>query len=213
MLLILDLFGVVVFAMTGCLVAARHRLDLVGFIWLALVTAVGGGTLRDLILERPVFWLDRPIYLYLCLSTACFMYLMAHWIHKNLKLLLWCDAVGLAVFAVIGTQIALTHQTLPIVALAMGILTATFGGILRDILAGEPTLIMRREIYVTAAAVSSGLYIVGTYLNIPDTLNIPFAIFMGFALRALALQYRIMLPGHRWLNEKPATIPDPDRRR
>lgn len=214
MLFFFDLCGIVVFAITGCLLAARRGLDLVGFIWLAIITAVGGGTLRDLILERPVFWRDQPIYLYLCLATACFMYVMAHWIHRHLRWVLWCDAAGIALFAVIGTQISLSSGTAPIVALGMGILTATFGGILRDLLAGETTLIMRREIYVTAAALSSALYLIGTLvLHQPDSVIVPIAILAGFSLRAFALHYRLHLPGHRWLGDFNDKSPIPDRRR
>lgn len=212
MLFLFDLFGVVVFAITGCLVGARRGVDLVGFIWLATVTAVGGGTLRDLILERDVFWLAQPIYLYLCLGTSCFMYVTAHFIHRHLTWVLWCDAVGLAVFAVIGTQVALSVGATTAVALTMGIITATFGGILRDLLAGEPTLIMRKEIYVTAAALSSITYILGHTYGIPDTTLTPVAVATGFGLRALALRYRLMLPGHQWLGDFQDNKPNPERR-
>jgi uncharacterized membrane protein YeiH len=197
MMLWFDYLGVVVFAITGCLVAAKHRVDIVGFIWLATVTAVGGGTVRDLILARPVFWLDDPTYLWLCLATGVIMFFAAHWVHRRVRYLLWGDALGLAVFAVIGTQIALAEGATPLVTVVCGVITATLGGVLRDILAGEPTLIMRREIYVTAAVLSSVSYLLMQSLGVYDSLAAVGAIALGFGLRSLAIRYRLVLPGYR----------------
>lgn len=197
MLQIMDYIGVVVFAMTGCLLAARRHVDIIGFIWLATVTAVGGGTVRDLILDRPVFWIDRPFYLTLCLGTAVVMFMGAHFVHRHVRWVLWGDALGLAVFAVIGTQIAASMAEPILVCLLMGVLTATLGGVLRDLLAGEPTLILRKEIYVTAAVLSSGVYLGLYHLGAPENITIPLAVLAGFGLRAAALRYRIKLPGYR----------------
>ena len=196
MLLYFDYLGVVIFAVTGCLVAAKHRLDLVGFVWLATVTAVGGGTLRDLILGRSVFWAENPIYLWLCLGTGIGLFFMAHWVHRRVRYILWGDAAGLALFAVIGTQAAISVDAPFLLAVMMGVVTATFGGVMRDLLAAEPTLIMRREIYVTAAVLSSVLYFLMQASNISDNVAVPVAVLAGFTLRALALRYRLVLPGY-----------------
>ncbi len=197
MLLWLDYFGVMVFAITGCLVAAKRRVDIVGFIWLATVTAIGGGTVRDLILDRPPFWLNDPTYLWLCLGTGVSMFFIAHWVHRRVRYILWGDALGLAVFAVIGTQIAVASGAGMVVSIVLGVLTATFGGVLRDILAGEPTMILRKEIYVTAAALSAAGYYCMTMIGLPDIVAVPAAVAAGFVLRALALMHRLTLPGFR----------------
>jgi uncharacterized membrane protein YeiH len=197
MLLWFDYFGVIIFAITGCLVAARRRVDMVGFLWLATVTAIGGGTLRDMILDRPVFWLKDPVYLPLCFITAAVLFFTAHHIHRRLRLILWADALGLAVFAVIGTDAALTSGANVMVALTMGVVTATFGGVVRDLLAGEPTLIMRREIYVTAALASSLTYFLLFSVGISATVSVPVAVALGFGLRGLGLRYRLTLPGYK----------------
>lgn len=201
----LDYFGVIVFAITGCMVAARRRVDIIGFIWLAVVTAIGGGTLRDLILARPVFWLDQPFYLTLCLFTAIIMFFAAHWIHRQIRIILWFDAIGLAVFAVIGTQTAMETGAPVLVCLLMGVVTATLGGVFRDLLAGEPTLVMRREIYVTAAALSSSVLLVLDQTALPHNMAVAVAVIAGFGLRACALRYRMKLPGYSQRNDQKIT--------
>jgi uncharacterized membrane protein YeiH len=201
MLQLLDYIGVIVFAITGCLVAARKHVDIVGFIWLATVTAVGGGTVRDLILNRPVFWVTDVTYIWLCLATAILMFFVAHWINRHIRLILWLDAVGLALFAVIGTQISIISGCSPTPAILLGIMTATLGGVFRDMLAREATLIMRREIYVSAAALSSVIFILLIGNDVSYELATFLAIIPGFLLRAAALRYRLQLPGYKWLKQ------------
>lgn len=196
MLILFDYLGVIVFAVTGCLVAARKGIDIIGFIWLAMMTAVGGGTVRDLILDRPVFWLAEPIYPILCGLTAVLMFIGARWIHNRTPVILWCDALGLAFFAVIGTHVSLEAGASPLVSLVLGILTATFGGVLRDLMAGEPTLVMRKEIYVTAAALSSVCFIILTALHAPAGVCMGLGCLSGFTLRAWAIWHGVTLPGY-----------------
>ena len=185
----LDMIGTIVFAITGCLVAARKKNDLVGFILLALVTGTGGGTLRDIILGRlPVFWVEAPIYLYLCVGTAAVMFVIARRVEGWRQLLLWLDAVGLATFAVIGCSIALDAGAPPVVAWLMGVMTASFGGIIRDILSDEPTLVMRKEIYASAALLGAIAYWASGMIWV--------GVAAGFALRAVAIHYRLTLPGY-----------------
>lgn len=185
----LDFAGTVIFGITGCLVAARKKNDLVGFIVLSMVTGTGGGTLRDLILGRmPVFWVVNPMYIYLCVGTAVVMFLVARRVESWRQILLWMDALGLAVFSVLGCGIALQSGAPPAVAWLMGIMTAAFGGIIRDVLAGEPNLVMRREIYATAAFLGAGVYWASG--------SAWAGIVAALALRGAGIYFRLALPGY-----------------
>jgi uncharacterized membrane protein YeiH len=163
LLLSLDLMGTVVFAITGLLAASRHQLDLFGALVLAMVTAVGGGTLRDLILGVPVFWLSHTEYLYLIIVTTVLVaiYRRTHVIPTKVLLLL--DAIGLAVFTIIGAQKALSLGYADIIAVMMGVMTGVVGGMIRDILVGEVPLILRQEIYATASFLGASVYVVANY--------------------------------------------------
>ncbi len=167
LLLSLDMMGTVVFAITGLLAASRHQLDLFGAIVLAMVTAVGGGTLRDLILNVPVFWLAHTEYVYLIVVTtiAVAIYRRTHIIPVSVLLVL--DAIGLAVFSIIGAEKALALGYSDVIAVMMGVMTGVVGGMVRDILVGEVPLILRKEIYATASFLGASVYIVGvTWLSI-----------------------------------------------
>ena len=185
----LDFAGTVIFGITGCLVAARKKNDLVGFMLLSMVAGTGGGTLRDMILGRlPVFWVSNPMYIYLCVGTAVVMFLVARRIEMWRPLLLWLDALGLAVFSVLGCGIALQAGAPPAVCWLMGVMTAAFGGIIRDVLAGEPSLVMRREIYATAAFLGAGIYW--------STGSAWAGVIAAFLLRGTAIYFRLSLPGY-----------------
>ncbi len=185
----LDFAGTVIFAITGCLVAASKRKDLIGFVMMAIITGAGGGTLRDIMLGRmPMFWISNPMYIYLCVGTAVVMFLIARNFEGWRQLLLWLDGLGLAVLSVVGCGIALQAGAPAAVAWLMGIMTAVFGGIIRDALAGEPSLFMRREIYATAAFLAAGIYW--------STGSAWLGIIAGFALRGAAIYFRLSLPGY-----------------
>jgi uncharacterized membrane protein YeiH len=157
---VFDYFGVIIFAISGSLVGGRKRMDPVGFALLGTVTGVGGGTLRDLVLGvRPVFWIEDPSYIVVCVVASVATYFTTGPVASRQRTLLWADAVGLATFAVLGTQAALAQQVSPLIAVAMGVMTATFGGIVRDVLCDDVPLILRREIYATAALVGALVYI------------------------------------------------------
>ena len=139
----LDYAGVAVFAATGALAASRKQLDFIGFIFLAAVTGTGGGTVRDLLLgATPVFWVVNPVYLLVCALVAIFVFFTAHLFESRYKLLLWLDAGGLAAYSVMGAAKGLAASGSMTVAIVTGMLTATFGGILRDVLTGEPSVLM-----------------------------------------------------------------------
>lgn len=186
----LDYAGVVVFAATGALTASRKQLDLIGFGFLAAVTGIGGGTIRDLILgEVPVFWVEKPAYLVVCVAVAAIVYFTAHLVESRYRLLIWLDAIGLAVFAVMGAAKGLAITGSPIVAVVTGMMTATFGGILRDLLSGEPSVLMRPEIYVSAALLGSAVFIAASLLGAPLILGSVLGVIAAFALRGGAIRY------------------------
>jgi uncharacterized membrane protein YeiH len=125
-----DILAAVVFAVSGALVASRKGLDVMAFMWLAVITGVGGGTVRDLILNVPVFWVQNPVYISACLVTAVLMHFVAPLVESRYKTLLWFDAFGLALVTVAGTVRASDVEAPALVAIAMGAVTGIVGGIL-----------------------------------------------------------------------------------
>jgi uncharacterized membrane protein YeiH len=200
-LMVFDFGAMAVFAATGALAAARRKQDIIAFGFFAAVTGVGGGTVRDLLIGAPVFWIAQPSYLMVCLGTAAVLWLLARpgW---RLSALLWLDAVGMAAYAVVGTAKALDYGTPALPAICMGVLTASFGGIVRDVLAGEPSVLLRKEIYITAALAGSAVYVAMSALNAPYMIAGPAAFATALGLRACALTFGWRLPGPpRWRQE------------
>jgi len=195
---ILDLCGIFAFAMTGALVASRKQMDVFGFILLATVTGVGGGTVRDMLLgATPVFWVREPQYVIICAAVAVLTFFTAHIPESRYRLLLWLDAMGLALFAVIGAESGLAAGVSPVVAVMMGVITASFGGIIRDVLGGESPLVLRREIYVTAAIVAAGVFVAALTLGLPRNPAVIAGGAAGFLVRGLALHFGWSLPVYR----------------
>lgn len=155
------LLGVAVFAISGALAAGRRHFDLLGVVVIALVTATGGGTLRDILLDRhPVFWIADTTYVYVSLLAALLTVVYARWRHPPARLILIADALGLALFSISGAQIAEHAGHGGIVAVIMGTLTGAAGGVLRDMMCAEVPLILRRgRIYATAAIVGIAFYL------------------------------------------------------
>lgn len=193
----LDYAGVAVFAATGALAASRKQLDIIGFLFLAGFTGIGGGTVRDLILGVPVFWVQNHDYLVVCAAMAVLVYFTAHLIESRYKLLLWLDAVGLAAYCVFGAWKGLVVTGSALVAVVMGMLTATFGGILRDQLAGEPSVLMRPEIYVTAAMAGAVTFTVLDIAGLPLLLAAIPAFAIAFVIRGGALKFGWSFPPYR----------------
>jgi uncharacterized membrane protein YeiH len=189
-----DYLGLAVFAATGALAAARRRHDVVTFVAFAILTGIGGGTLRDLLIGAPVFWVHSGHYLFVCVGVALAVWIAGERPWRNTALL-WLDAVGLAAYAAIGAAKGLSYGVAVPVAVTMGVLTATFGGILRDVFAGEPSVLLRREIYITAALLSATVYVAARSLNADPILSGLGAFAAGFALRAGAILYGWTLPG------------------
>lgn len=198
LLQLLDYAGVAVFAATGALAASRKQIDLIGFLFLAIVTGVGGGTLRDVVLgQTPVFWVLQPAYLIVASATAVIVYFSAHLVWSRYVWLLWLDAIGLAAYSVIGAAKGLALGFSPPIAVVTGVITATFGGILRDIVTGEPSVLMRREIYVTAALLGASVYTLLHGLGIAEFWSTLLAAASAFLLRGAALHYGWTLPAFR----------------
>ena len=195
-LVALDFFGIAVFAISGALLAAEKRQTLVTFIFFAVVTGVGGGTLRDLLIGAPVFWVHTNATLLICIGAALFVWLTSRrWLAG--RALLWFDAAGLAAYATYGAAKALGFGVAPVPAFAMGVMTACAGGIIRDVLAGEPSILMRPELYVTAAALAAGLFVGLNLAGVPIWVAALAAIAAGFALRGAAIARGWSLPAYR----------------
>lgn len=194
----LDFAAIAVFAASGALVASRKQLDVVGFVLIAAVTGFGGGTLRDLLLGRtPLFWLRAPELLAICAVVAVLVFFTAHRLESRFRVLLWADAVGLALYAVVGAEIALLAGASPWAAVLLGVVTATFGGIVRDVICNELPLILRREIYVTAAAAGALVFVALRVEGVWREPAFAAGIAVAFLIRALALVRGWSLPAYR----------------
>lgn len=181
-----DLASVLVFALTGALVASRAQLDIVGFVFMACMTAVGGGTVRDLLLGRdPVFWIGAPIYVLLASAAAVVVFFTAHLLESRYKVLVWLDALALSVAVSAGIAAANDAGQPALILLLMGMITGCFGGLMRDVVGNEVPLVLKAgELYVTAAfcgALASVL--LGMMTNLPWLPPLACTV-VTFALRA-----------------------------
>ena len=191
----LDWAGVAVFAASGALLAAEKRQTLVTFIFFAIVTGIGGGTARDLLIGAPVFWIQENATLLICVGAALLVWMVPARLLPA-KALLWFDAIGLAAYATYGAAKGLAFGVAPIPAIGMGVLTACLGGIIRDVLAGQPSILMRSELYVTAAALASALMIALLFIGLPAATAGIVAAVSGFALRSGAILRGWALPAY-----------------
>lgn len=196
-LLALDYAGVAVFAATGALAASRKQLDIVGFVFLAAITGIGGGTFRDLVLDQPVFWVLNPAYVLVCAAVALAVYATAHLMESRYRVLLWLDCIGLAAFAAMGAAKGLAISGSVTIAIITGMLTATFGGVLRDLLAGEPSVLLRPEVYVSAAMAGAAAYTLGDAVNLPQGVALAVAFAIAFLIRGGALRFGWTLPRYK----------------
>lgn len=200
-LYLLDLFGVAVFAISGALVAGRKSLDLLGVVIIAVVTAVGGGTTRDLLLDRhPVFWIADPTYLLVIIIASLFTIWYTQYKEPPEKALLIADALGLAVFTILGAQITKEIVSSNVIIIIMAAITGTVGGLIRDVLSNEIPLILRRDIYATAALAGATAYLLLQLTTLDATLNIVLAMLVVVGLRFAAIQWDLHLPRFK-LNE------------
>jgi uncharacterized membrane protein YeiH len=198
MLYSLDLFGIAVFAITGCLRVREKQLDLLGMLVIAVVTALGGGTTRDVLLGiHPIFWIRDMNYVWVALAAAIFTFIAARWLPFPNRVLLIADALGLSVAAILGVQTSLNNGAPLPIAVMMGMVSGTAGGVIRDILSNEIPLIFGSELYATTALTGAVLFVVVKQLASVSDL----ATFAGIAtvliLRLTAIRFKIMLPAFR----------------
>lgn len=198
----LGLFGIAVFAVSGALDAARKNMDILGFMLIGTLTGLGGGTIRDVLLGKlPMYWVIDGTYVGLCLIVSCLTYFIAPKLASRRKALIWMDALGLSLFCVTGAQIAVQQGAAPVICVCLGVVTATFGGILRDVLCGFDLVLSQRELYVTNAVVGASVYLGLHWFGTGETI----AVFGGFVaaltLRSAAIIWGLRLPAYQSPNK------------
>lgn len=195
----LDFASVFVFALTGALVASRAQLDLVGFAFVACLTAVGGGTLRDLLLGRdPVFWVGQPGYILLACGAALLVFFTAHFLESRYRVLLWLDSIALAVAVAAGTGVAMDLGHDPVIVVLMGISTGCLGGLMRDVVCNEvPLLLKQGEIYATAAFLGASATVVASWLGLQGLALLAICAGVTWGLRAGSMLFGWRLPVYK----------------
>ena len=201
LLYMLDMVGIIACAIAGTLLAQHKGFDIAGCILVALVNAIGGGTLRDMALDRhPLFWMTDLNYVIVITATSLILQMFFHLYHKIDNALKFFDAIGLAAFSVIGFKVGLTQDIAPMIAIMMGVWTAIIGGLFRDIICNEIPLVLQREIYITASIAGSLTYLVLDYWGLDATINEFIMLFIIFAIRMLALKFDWHLPSIRLID-------------
>lgn len=190
----LDMAGVFVFAASGALTAATKKMDIFGFIVIALITAVGGGTLRDVVLDVPVFWLSQPIYVWITLSAAILTFLFTQAFHRGQIMFLWFDAIGLAVFCVLGAAKTYAITNDPFIAMMMGVVSAVVGGMFRDIICNDIPLIFHSEVYATAAFTGAMTFTIFITMGYSQSLAMLVGFLAAFGLRSAGILWGWALP-------------------
>lgn len=193
-LLVFDLLGVFVFALSGALAAARKQMDIFGYVVLAVLPAVGGGTLRDLILNTSVFWVDQSIYILTAVTAGILTFLVSVRVGQRYTVLEWADAIGLSLFCVLGASKALSLTGDPVVAVTLGVVTAVVGGILRDVVCNEIPLILKREVYATAAMIGALVYCFCVSFYIGENMALLIGGASALLVRSMALIFGWSLP-------------------
>jgi uncharacterized membrane protein YeiH len=197
MQLFLEHFGVSVAAITGVLAARGKQVDLFGVVVLALVTAFGGGTVRDLLLDTPrIFWIEAPAFLYNAFATALVTFVIVRFRELPMTVLLVADAFALALFTMVGTRKGLGFEVVPAIAVMMGVITGVVGGMLRDVLLGQIPLVFRREIYLyaTAAFCGASAFVTLEHFRWNPQVNMIIGVSVTLLLRLIGIKWRIGLP-------------------
>jgi len=192
------LFGIAVFAISGALDAARKGMDILGFMLIGTATGLGGGTIRDVLLGlTPVYWIKDPTFIALCLIVTSITYFVVPLLASRTRALVWMDALGISLFCVTGTGIALSQSAPPLVAICMGVITATFGGIIRDVLCSESLILGQRELYVTATVFGASTFYFLTWLELPSAVAAIASFTLAFLLRAVAIIWKVQIPSYK----------------
>ncbi len=199
----LGLFGIAVFAISGALDAARKNMDILGFMLIGTLTGLGGGTARDILLGKfPVYWVQEPTYVGLCLLLSALTYFIVPAVSSRAKALIWMDALGLSLFCVLGAQIAVTLGVSPLICVCMGVITASFGGIMRDVLCGYDLVLGSRELYVTVAVSGATIYLVLHWLGIHEDFAAIGGFLAALSLRSAAIIWGLSLPSYTTSHEQ-----------
>ena len=192
---IIDILGTIAFAISGVLVAMDKRLDVFGVLIIAFVTAVGGGTLRDLLIGiKPVGWLNAPVHLLIIVVTVLLAIIFVKQLKYVRKSLFLFDTIGIGFYTMVGIEKGLAADLLPVMCIALGTITACFGGVIRDILCNEIPVIFRKEIYATVCILGGLVYFVLIQFPINDTIAYSLAILTIIIMRVLAVRFKISLP-------------------
>ena len=192
---ILDILGTFAFAISGALVASDKKFDLFGVIIIAFVTAVGGGMLRDVLIDaHPINWIGDLNYLYTIFISVVFTFLFKSKIAHLSKTLFLFDTIGLSVFTLLGLEKGLTLHLNPFIALIMGMISAVFGGVLRDVLTNKIPLIFEKEIYASACLAGGFSYLLLSYFNISQNLIFITSAFVIVIIRVIAIKFQLQLP-------------------
>jgi len=199
LLSLLDYASVLIFAITGALVASRAQLDLVGFAFIACLTALGGGTLRDLLLDRnPIFWIANPTYLAVGCSAAIIVFFSAHLLESRYRTLIWLDSLALSVAVAAGAGVALSLDQSPVIVVLMGMITGCMGGLMRDVVVDEVPLVLKQgELYVTAAFAGASTAAVTHWFLPDDLIPLMACAAVTWVLRAGSLHYGWHLPVYK----------------
>jgi len=192
-IIVIMYFGDVVFAVSGALQAAKHKMDIIGFLLIGTITGIGGGTLRDLLLGRPVWWIRDPFELILCVAASFGTFFFVKNDITKRNGMVWSDTLGLASFCVVGCHIALAFGAPFIVAIFLGMMTATGGGVIRDLLTQTKPMILSGQLYATAALVGSLVYAFLARLNLPVMVPELAGFLAAFSLRAAAVIFNIRM--------------------
>lgn len=191
---ILDIIGVIAFAVSGVLTAMNKRMDPFGIFIVAFVTALGGGTLRDILIAAPIIWMQNTLYIYVIIATVIISVIFRYKLVHITKSLAFFDTVGLSIFTLIGLEKALRAGFSPEICIATGTMTACFGGVIRDILANKIPIIFHKEIYATACIVGGLVYFMLQYLAVPSLVISLITFLTIFVIRILALYFNLQLP-------------------
>ena len=191
----IDILGTIAFAISGVLVAMEKKLDLFGVLIIAFVTAVGGGTLRDMLIgNTPVVWMRESVYIFTILGTVIFAILFVNQLKYLRKTLFLFDTIGIGLFTMVGIEKGLSAELTPIICIILGTITASFGGVIRDILCNEIPVIFHKEIYATACILGGISYFLLIQLPIDGAYAYSAAILIIILVRILAVRFHIALP-------------------
>lgn len=192
---VLDIIGTFAFAISGALMASKKEFDLFGVLIIAFATAVGGGMMRDVLINaHPINWIGDLNYIWTIIAAVIFTFLFKSKIAPLSKTLFLFDTIGIAVFTLLGTQKGLSYNLHPFIAVVMGMVSAVMGGVTRDVLTNQVPLIFKKEIYASACLLGGGVYLAANYFQLPENTQFIATILTVISIRLIAVKYHLQLP-------------------